>query len=151
LDALHSPAEARAVNTQHLYTYGTLQAASIIEHIVGRPLSGVPARLEGYARFRVRERAYPAIVEAVGAEVEGVLYAGLDAAELERLDVYEGDLYERRDVSVWVGSMAERAVTYVLRAELRHQLSDEPWDFAGFLRDHLDDYLALISQTSRAP
>jgi hypothetical protein len=136
---------------QHLYTYGTLQVAAIIEHIVGRPLSGVPARLEGYARFRVRGRVYPAIVAAAGSEVPGVLYTGLDAAELERLDFYEGDLYERREVAVWAGAVAQRAATYVLRPELRHELSDEPWDFAGFLRDHLDDYLATVSQTSRAP
>jgi gamma-glutamylcyclotransferase (GGCT)/AIG2-like uncharacterized protein YtfP len=139
------------VKTQHLYTYGTLQVAAIIQHIVGRPLSGVPARLEGYARFRVRGRVYPAIVEAAGGEVMGMLYAGLDAAELDRLDFYEGDLYERRDVSVWSGAAAQRAATYVLRPEHRHELSDEPWDLAGFLRDHLDDYLALVSQTSQAP
>jgi gamma-glutamylcyclotransferase (GGCT)/AIG2-like uncharacterized protein YtfP len=139
------------VNTRDLYTYGTLQVAAIIEQIVGRPLPGVPARLEGYSRYRVKGRVYPAIVEATGGEVSGMLYAGLDASELDRLDLYEGDLYERRDVSVWVGPVAKRAATYVLRPALRHHLSDEPWDFAGFLRDHLDEYLALVSQTSRAP
>jgi gamma-glutamylcyclotransferase (GGCT)/AIG2-like uncharacterized protein YtfP len=125
--------------------------AAIIEHIVGRPLAGVPARLEGYARFRVRGRVYPAIVEAAGGEVSGVLYPALLAAELERLDIYEGDLYERREVSVWEGSLEHRAATYVLRPELRHELSDEPWDLATFTRDHLEEYLAIVSQTSRAP
>jgi len=139
------------VKTQHLYTYGTLQVAAIIERIVGRPLAGVPARLDGYARFRVRGRVYPAIVEAAGAEVSGVLYPGLEAAELDRLDFYEGDLYERREVSVWEGAVAHRAATYVLRPELRHELTDEPWDMAAFLRDHLDEYLAIVSQTSQAP
>ncbi len=139
------------MKTEHLYTYGTLQVPAIIGHIVGRPLAGVPARLEGYARFRVRGRVYPAIVGAAGGEVSGMLYAGLEAAELERLDFYEGELYERREVSVWEGAVAQRAATYVLRPELRHELSDEPWDFAGFLRDHLDEYLAIVSQTSQAP
>jgi gamma-glutamylcyclotransferase (GGCT)/AIG2-like uncharacterized protein YtfP len=143
--------EARAVKTRELYTYGTLQVAAIIERIVGRPLSGVPARLDGYARFRVRGRVYPAIVEAAGGEVSGVLYAGLEPAELDRLDFYEGDLYERREVSVWAGAVAQRAATYVLRPALRHELSDEPWDLDGFLRDHLDDYLAAVSRTSQAP
>ena len=139
------------MTTQHLYTYGTLQVAAIIELIVGRPLRGVAARLDGYARYRVADRVYPAIVEAPGAEVPGVLYSGLDTAELDRLDVYEGDLYERRDVSVWVGPARVSAATYIARPELQHRLSSEPWDFAGFLRDHLDGYLALISKTSRAP
>lgn len=139
------------MTTRNLYTYGTLQAPSIIELIVGRPLVGVAARLDGYARFRVEGRVYPAIVEAPGGAVPGVLYADLEATELDRLDVYEGPLYERREVSVWVGPAATAAATYVLRPELRHRLSDEPWDYEAFLRDHLDDYLALISQTSRAP
>jgi gamma-glutamylcyclotransferase (GGCT)/AIG2-like uncharacterized protein YtfP len=139
------------VKTELLYTYGTLQVGAIIEHIVGRPVAGVPARLEGYARFRVNGRVYPAIVEAAGSEVWGVLYTGLDAAELARLDDYEGELYERREVCVWAGGVAHRAATYVLRPGSRHELSGEPWDFAGFLRDHLQAYLALIAETSRAP
>jgi gamma-glutamylcyclotransferase (GGCT)/AIG2-like uncharacterized protein YtfP len=139
------------VKTELLYTYGTLQVGAIIEQIVGRPVAGVPARLEGYARFRVSGRVYPAIVQAAGSEVCGVLYAGLEAAELARLDAYEGDLYERREVSVWAGPVAHRALTYVLRPGFQHELSHEPWDLAVFLRDHLQAYLALIAQTSRAP
>ncbi|HTV25296.1 MAG TPA: gamma-glutamylcyclotransferase family protein [Polyangiaceae bacterium] len=139
------------MTTQHLYTYGTLQVAAIIEHIVGRPLRGVAARLDGYQRYRVADRVYPAIVEAVGGQVPGVLYADLEAVELERLDLYEGDLYERREVVVWVGPARLSAATYVIRSELQHRLSTEPWDWAGFLRDHLDEYLALITKTSRAP
>ena len=139
------------MKTQHLYAYGTLQAASIIEHIVARSLRGVAARLEGYARYRIADRVYPAIVEAPAGEVSGMLYADLDAVELDRLDAYEGALYQRRDVSVWVGRIATPAVTYLLRPEFRHRLSDEPWDLEAFLRDHLDEYLALVSATSRAP
>lgn len=139
------------MTTQHLYTYGTLQAASIIELIVGRRLRGAAARLDGYARFRIKDRVYPAIVESAGSDVPGVLYPDLDAAELDRLDRYEGTLYERRGVSVWVGPVATPAATYVLRPEFRHRLSDEPWDLDTFLRDHLDEYLALVTQTARAP
>jgi gamma-glutamylcyclotransferase (GGCT)/AIG2-like uncharacterized protein YtfP len=118
---------------------------------VGRQLRGTAARLGGYARYRIKDRVYPAIVESAGGDVPGVLYPDLDAAELDRLDRYEGALYERREVSVWVGSVATPAATYVLRPEFRHRLSDEPWDLAAFLRDHLDEYLVLVSQTARAP
>jgi gamma-glutamylcyclotransferase (GGCT)/AIG2-like uncharacterized protein YtfP len=111
----------------------------------------VPARLEGYARFRVRGRVYPAIVEAAGGEVHGVLYPGLLAAELDQLDFYEGELYERREVAVWEGSLEHRAATYVLRPEFRHELSDEAWELAAFVRDHLDEYIDIVSRTSRAP
>lgn len=139
------------MTTHQLFAYGTLQVPAIVAQIVGRPLAGVPARLDGYARYRVEGRVYPAVVEAAAGEVAGILYAGLDAAELERLDIYEGDLYERREVAVCVGPVLARAATYVLRPELRHHLSDEPWDLERFWREHLDDYLSLVSRTSRAP
>jgi gamma-glutamylcyclotransferase (GGCT)/AIG2-like uncharacterized protein YtfP len=135
----------------HLYTYGTLQLPQIMSQIVGRPVFGRPARLAGFARFRIRDRVYPAIVESPGAEVGGVIYEGLAAAELVRLDDYEGPLYERRAVEVDVEGGTSSAYTYVLRPEHVERLSSEPWDLARFEREHLASYLARISVTLRAP
>ena len=135
----------------HLYTYGTLQLPQIISQIVGRPVRGRPARLSGFARFRIQDRVYPAIVESPGAEVGGVVYEGLAAEELARLDDYEGPIYERRTVEIEVAGAGLTACTYVLRAEHAARLSSEPWDLAHFEREHLASYLARISVTLRAP
>jgi hypothetical protein len=135
----------------HLYAYGTLQLPEIVSQIVGRPLSAQPATLLGYVRFRVADRVYPAIVEEPAGEVTGVVYRDLSPTELTRLDVYEGDLYERRQISVVVGARSLLASTYVLRPEHSHRLSSELWDLEHFRRDHLESYLACISVTSRAP
>jgi gamma-glutamylcyclotransferase (GGCT)/AIG2-like uncharacterized protein YtfP len=139
------------MSTSALYTYGTLQVPDIIALIVGRRLVGQPARLLGYARYRILDRVYPAIVEATSGDVPGMLYAGLDAAELQRLDDYEGEIYERRELSVLVGAASVAACSYVLRPEHLHRLSSEPWDLADFEREHLQSYLARVSLTSRAP
>jgi len=134
-----------------LYTYGTLQLPQIMSQIVGRPVLGRPARLTGFARFRIRDRVYPAIVASPGAEVGGVVYEGLAAEELVRLDDYEGPIYERRAVEIESAGVALAACTYVLRAEHVARLSSEPWDLARFEREHLASYLARISVTLRAP
>ena len=84
---------------------------------------------------------FPAIVEAAGAEVPGVVYAELGADDLERLDRYEGGLYARRELPVWVGEDAIVASTYVLRPEFEHRLSSEPWELEEFVREHLESYL----------
>lgn len=135
----------------HLYTYGTLQLPAIMSQIVGRALLGRPARLSGYARYRIRDRVYPAIIEAPGAELAGVVYELLQPRELARLDDYEGAMYERRVVAVELGGACIEANAYVLRPEHVHRLSAEPWDLGHFEREHLASYLARISVTLRAP
>jgi gamma-glutamylcyclotransferase (GGCT)/AIG2-like uncharacterized protein YtfP len=139
------------MTTSALYTYGTLQVPAIIALIVGRPLVGQPARLPGYSRFRIQNRVYPAIIPAAGGDVPGILYPGLEVAELERLDHYEGEIYERRELNVLVAEESVPACTYVLRPEHVHRLSEEPWDLGQFEREHLASYLARVAVTSRAP
>lgn len=135
----------------NFYAYGTLQEPSILELIVGRSLVGMAAVLEGHARFALRDKVYPAIVAQPGGRVSGFLYSGVTLSELERLDVYEGPLYERTELSVMCSGTPARAFTYVLGEPHRHLLSPEPWDFERFRREHLRSYLERITLTSRAP
>ena len=138
--------------SQHrLYAYGTLQVPQIFAQIVGRPLESRPAVLDGFACFRVVDRVYPAIVRAPGSQVAGVVYAGLDAGDLERLDAYEGELYERQRLYLSTLGGPLEAEGYVLRSEHQHLLSRDRWDLEVFHRDHLASYLAIVSITSRAP
>jgi gamma-glutamylcyclotransferase (GGCT)/AIG2-like uncharacterized protein YtfP len=134
-----------------LFTYGTLQNAEVIAQVVGRSWPSSPALLEGYARYRVNDKPYPALVEEPGAQVQGSLYLGVTQTELERLDDYEGELYERCSLRVWVDTQAFEAFTYLLRREYRVQLSGELWELADFEREHLASYLSRISVTRRAP
>jgi len=135
----------------HLFTYGTLQNAEILAQVVGRSWPSSPAVLEGYARYRLNDKPYPALVEESGSQVQGSLYSGVTQAELTRLDDYEGELYERRSLRVWVGTRALDAFTYLLRREYRALLSAELWELADFEREHLSSYLSRISVTRRAP
>ena len=136
---------------RHLFTYGTLQNAEILAQVVGRSWPSSPAVLKGYARYRVNDKPYPAIVEEPGAQVQGSLYSGVTEPELARLDDYEGELYERCSLRVWVGTQALDASTYLLRPEYRALLSAELWELADFEREHLAGYLSRISVTRRAP
>jgi gamma-glutamylcyclotransferase (GGCT)/AIG2-like uncharacterized protein YtfP len=134
-----------------LFTYGTLQVAEIFEQIVGRSLASHPALLQGYVCQRVDQRVYPAIVPRPGTSVPGLLYSGLHARELEHLDVYEGELYDRTWLEVQAGGVTIGAWGYVLGDAHLDQLAPGPWDLETFQRDHLASYLARISGTRRAP
>jgi gamma-glutamylcyclotransferase (GGCT)/AIG2-like uncharacterized protein YtfP len=130
-----------------VFTYGTLQVPEVMEAVTGRAFPSEAAVLDGYARFIVRRQAYPGILAAPGAATPGRVYADVDAGSLRRLDRFEGDLYERRRVSVSVaGGECLAAETYVVPATRRHCLSAEPWDIERFIAEEL---LTFVEQCRR--
>ena len=158
-----------------LFAYGTLLFPPVLRVIAGSVPRSIPATLDGFARRRVAGELFPAIVEAPGERVDGVLYLGLDDRAWRRLDAFEGDLYERRSVVVTVpralvpaeldsagacdggsliaGGAAERrtlsGLTYVLDRELRHRSSAALWDPDAFARDHLEAFVARLERGIR--
>ena len=136
---------------RRLFAYGTLELPEVMEALLGRGLPQRSARLEGFERRLVRDRPYPGIVPRAEACVAGVLYDGLEADALARLDHFEGSLYERREVRVRVARAgALPAWTYVLREAHHLRLSDEPWDADRFRALHLDEYVAFGAELSRS-
>jgi len=120
-----------------IFVYGTLQLDEVMEAVTGRRFEGRPAALHGYLRRRVRERSYPAVVPRDGERTEGIVFRGVDRESLARLDVFEGDLYERLEVQVEVqGEGGVGAWAYVLAPEHADRLSPDAWYLEEFLRDH---------------
>ncbi|WP_018988885.1 gamma-glutamylcyclotransferase family protein [Aromatoleum toluclasticum] len=120
---------------QHCFTYGSLMCEDIMSAVSRARCPFVPASLDGYRRQPVRGRAYPGMVPAAGGRVQGGLYLDLPAPAWPRLDRFEGEEYERRQVVVRLqdGRM-EAAWTYVFRPECAAGLVDGEWDFERFLR-----------------
>jgi gamma-glutamylcyclotransferase (GGCT)/AIG2-like uncharacterized protein YtfP len=129
-----------------LFCYGSLEFDAVMRAVTGRSFVGEPASLEGFARYRVRDAHYPGLVPEPGAQTSGTLYRALDAEALAALDRFEGALYARHTLEVLRASDASRAAAevYVVRDAHRHTLTAEPWDKAGFARDHLAAFLARL-------
>jgi gamma-glutamylcyclotransferase (GGCT)/AIG2-like uncharacterized protein YtfP len=125
-----------------LFAYGTLAVAEVIEAVAGRAFAAEPARLRGFARRAVRGEVFPALVAAAGAETAGVLYRGLDAEAFAALDAFEGDLYERRAVTVDTAAGSAVADAYLARDARRAALADAAWDLERFVARDLPRYLA---------
>jgi gamma-glutamylcyclotransferase (GGCT)/AIG2-like uncharacterized protein YtfP len=135
-----------------LFAYGTLQVSEVLQAVIGgERRSSVPALLPGFRRFCVPGKPYPAIVADASGAVSGLLYDGLSMAELELLDYYEGELYERRELQVTVPSGELLAESYVLRQEHGALIADTGWDLGEFEREHLASYLQRLEHTRRAP
>jgi gamma-glutamylcyclotransferase (GGCT)/AIG2-like uncharacterized protein YtfP len=120
---------------EHLFAYGTLLCPEIMNEVAGSSPASAPATLRGYCRRAVRGEEYPAILPDPLGSVAGVLYRDLPAAAWERLDRFEGEMYERLPVQVKLqgGSMAS-ASAYVVRPAFLSLLDAGDWDYDEFLR-----------------
>ena len=107
-----------------------------------------PAMLPGYVRHRVVDCDYPAIVASSEPTscVRGTFVEGLTAADIWRLDIFEGDEYERVKVPLRLLDEDDRqgdemmAETYVWIAP-RTMLEAREWDFQEFKREKLSNWV----------
>jgi hypothetical protein len=147
--------------SQTAFFYGTLMAPPVLHRVIygpihdptqATPLRTRPALLPSYQRHKVRGADYPAILPSSTStsSVRGTLVEGLTEGDVWRLDVFEGDEYERVGVKVRVlkpdgkegnagvdeeGEEVE-AETYVWIAGAS-RLEPEEWDFSEFVRDKM--------------
>lgn len=134
-----------------IFAYGILTIPEVMEALLERRLPLRDAALDGYARFRLRDRPYPGIVAESAAAVDGVLYEGVGEDEITLLDHFEGELYERRSVRVRTACEPRvDADAYVVSERRRGRLSHEPWDRLRFEVEHLAGTLDHCRRLGRA-
>jgi gamma-glutamylcyclotransferase (GGCT)/AIG2-like uncharacterized protein YtfP len=121
--------------TAHLFAYGTLICEDIMFAVSGRRSMGVRCLLRDYERGKIQGEVYPGIVARPGKIVEGVLYSDVPEAAWERLDLFEGEMYQRRVIQVELeDGTVRKAQAYVLRPEFEPNLCAGPWSLDEFLR-----------------
>jgi gamma-glutamylcyclotransferase (GGCT)/AIG2-like uncharacterized protein YtfP len=109
----------------NVFTYGSLMFPEVWNRVVRGAYASCPARLDAYRRHALLDVSYPAIVAEEGASVDGVLYLDVDAADLARLDAFEGAEYRRDALMVTTGAGIVPAQSYVWLDASR--LSGQPW------------------------
>jgi len=121
---------------ENLFAYGTLMCDDIMREVAGCPLSHGTGTLKGYRRRSVKGEHYPALVPDEDGRVDGVVYHNVPASAWDRLDRFEGELYERRRVRIELDNgTALHAAAYVVKPEYLDHLEPFEWDFAEFLRN----------------
>lgn len=119
-----------------LFTYGSLMCGDIMTEVAGAQLRATPAVLPGYRRFLVRGEQYPGVVPDRGGTVAGLVYHGIDEEGWARLDRFEGELYDRRPVTVrYENGSGAMVDCYVFRPEFASRLTEIEWEYTAFLRD----------------
>ena len=118
-----------------LFTYGSLMCEDIMFRVAGACQVAGDAVLDGFRCLSVCDEEYPAIAPRENAVTRGVLYRNIAADGWRKLDDFEGEMYERRSVTVKLISGEEvSADTYVFRSEFHYLLTDLDWRFETFLK-----------------
>lgn len=129
----------------HLFAYGTLMCTDIMCMVARSVCASRSAVVLGYRRRRLQGECYPAIVPCGGDSVEGVVYADVPEAAWERLDAFEGELYQRVRVNAAsLDGQRVAAFAYVLKPQFAHLLSDTPWSLEQFIRDGKESFAAEV-------
>ncbi len=121
----------------NVFAYGTLMWPEVLEAVTGLQLAGEPHTLMGYKRLRVKGEIYPVIVPSAGDSVDGVLYQDVDVSALGRLDVFEGEAYNRIIESI----SGTDAWVYVLSDRWRHIADSKCWFPEQLTQDQLAGFM----------
>ena len=129
-----------------IFAYGTLLIPSVMCAVTTREFLFKNAILRGYARFTVKGESYPGIIPVTDAVTQGILYFDVDELSLERLDAFEGDLYQRTPVLTEMeGGEILNAEAYVIKPKFRNHLSSSEWNMKEFAQKHLETFLEAYS------
>jgi len=119
----------------NLFAYGTLLCEDIFIQVAGCRCRRSHAVLEGYQRYRIRGEEYPGLTPAAGSRVQGLVYLDLPLSAWDRLDIFEGKMYERIPVRIELaGKDIRSAYTYVVRPESTFRLEADEWQLDDFLK-----------------
>lgn len=105
------------------------------------------ALLEGYARFSLLGKDYPALIKHNETSiVDGLLLCPQNKSQRRKLDDFEGEAYTATPVQVTVvgeeGQMVEADI-YLWNGE-RDAVSADSWDLDTFIKERLDDWIELF-------
>jgi len=127
-----------------LFVYGTLVFAEVVERLLGRLPEVARAAAPGWSTRMLPAKPYPGLVPDSMSAAGGLLFLDLTASERRLLDDYEGEEYQRVDMTVVdEGGRMVEAQTYVIDPT---QATEERWTTQWFAELHLADFLAAMDR-----
>ncbi|KAM0943240.1 putative gamma-glutamyl cyclotransferase [Dioscorea sansibarensis] len=130
----------------NVFVYGSLLADEIVRVLLKRVPLCSNATLNGFHRFGIKGRVYPAILPVENKKVTGKVLLGITDLELDVLDTFEDVEYERHTVEITLHDTSEKllAETYVWVNKDDPDLYGD-WDFEVWKQLHKKDFLAMTT------
>lgn len=131
----------------HVFTYGSLMFAPVWSKLVKGTYSATKGELHHYARRCVKGEDYPVILRA-DEKVQGVVYYDVNDEDMQILDDFEGEFYERITVDVETHTQTIQAEVYALKEAYFLIIDDKPWSERAFeeegMKRFLENYKGFI-------
>ncbi|KAL3587268.1 hypothetical protein D5086_014135 [Populus alba] len=146
--AMAMAAVAAGNQVHNVFVYGSLLADDVVRALLSRIPQSSPAILNGYHRFSIKGRVYPAILPAENKKVSGKVLHGITDPELYILDEFEDVEYERVTVDVFFMVSCQfilRKIGIELKNIADHALNNRK----TILRRH--KHLLMSGQTKMTP
>ena len=114
----------------------------IIQQVTGSNFRSIRGILADYFRSGIYHEEYPAITPRPGAEVPGVVYFDIDVKAFVQLDIFEGEMYERKEVDIQL-STGERcvAMAYIIKKDYCRLLTGKEWNYNTFLANGKEKFI----------
>lgn len=119
-----------------LFVYGTLKSHALMAAVAGPgPMMSIPAQLHDYAVYPVAGNVVPFIAPIAGGRADGLVWQNLTAAQMARLDAYEGAFgYSFGPVEVQTAQGPRTAQAYLPPVEMAAGVGD--WSLADWEAGH---------------
>jgi gamma-glutamylcyclotransferase (GGCT)/AIG2-like uncharacterized protein YtfP len=127
-------------SVKQVFTYGSLMFAPVWLSVCSQTYPTLQATLFGFKRYCVQGEAYPALVPGEGAQVSGLIYKNVSAADCLNLDRFEGSEYLLRSATAVTAEGPLEVVFYEFVA--LDQLIKQDWSVAEFELNGLPSFLS---------
>lgn len=133
--------------TKHIFTYGSLMFPEVWERVVNRHYKHREAHTVGLLRRKISNSTYPVAFAGDPDDVlDGRLYLNVRPADLERLDRFEGDYYERKPILVTTGQDETKisADVFLLKPKYNLLAGPEDWSPRHFQKHELQRFIHTV-------
>ncbi len=126
----------------NIFVYGSMLSPEVVKAITGEEgISASDACIKNFARRKLKDRDYPAIIQHEGSIVIGKILHEVREDLVQLIDTFEGDEYVKKEVRAVLSDDSElSAFAYVWNGDPA-DVRNEDWDFAHFESHKLRTFL----------
>jgi gamma-glutamylcyclotransferase (GGCT)/AIG2-like uncharacterized protein YtfP len=130
-----------------VFTYGSLMFAPVWTHVVRGQYASALGTALGVRRGAVPNEEYPGCAREASARTHGRAYFNVDAADLARLDTFEGAHYWREAVLVR-SEDGQTFPAWIYLYRFGNTLTETDWSPERFEREGMAKFLANYTPTT---